>query len=187
MDYKDTCNRRINCLVYANGVICGAMGINNSILSLGARDKYIGWSKEQRLSNLRHTANNYRFALMVTGMGGKILGRFEKVAQLLWFNKYGDKLVMLESLVKPPWAGTVYKSCNWIEVGMTKGVSFSKAPLASWRKENSSRGKLARENPELAIQKYAVGGKHYKITTSEPKHIFIKPLTKDWRDILCVK
>jgi len=117
-------------------------------------------------------------------MGGKVLARFEKIAPILWYNKYGDNLVLLESLVKPPWEGTVYKSCNWIYTGMTKGVSFSKAPLSSWKKEKGKRGEMARKSPKEAIEKYAVGGKHYNITKSEPKHVFIKPLVKEWREFL---
>jgi hypothetical protein len=86
---------------------------------------------------------------------------------------------LLETLVKPPWTGTVYRADNWIEVGMTKGFSFSKAPLLLWQKENSARGRLARENPKEAIKLYAVGGKHYAGSKSEPKIVFLKPLCRD--------
>ena len=27
-----------------------------------------------------------------------------------WESKYGDQLVLLETFVKPPWTGTVYKA-----------------------------------------------------------------------------
>ena len=82
---------------------------------------------------------------------------------------------------------------NWKYMGMTKGNSIQKAPVQLWKKEDSARGKLARENPEAAIAKYAVGnkgnksGEHYKVTKSEPKLIFVKPLIRNWKKILiCV-
>ena len=49
---------------------------------------------------------------------------------------------------------------------------------------------LARNDPKAAIAKYAVGnkgndgGEHYKITKSEPKLIFVKPLTRTWKKVL---
>ena len=42
-------------------------------------------------------------------------------------------------------------------IGKTKGNSIQKAPVLLWKKEDSARGRLARENPEAAIAKYAVG------------------------------
>lgn len=186
MDYKDTCNRRINWLVFIDGKLSGAIGINNAILALSARDKWIGWDKEQRLKHLNNIANNYRFAMMERGFGSKVLSRLCKIAPKLWADRYGDILVLLESLVLPPWQGIVYKASNWIYVGQTKGFSFSKAPLASWQKENGKRGELARLNPEAAIAKYAVGHQHYAVKASQPKLVFIKPLCKDWKGYLGV-
>ena len=40
---------------------------------------------------------------------------------------------------------------------------------------------MARNNPEEAIKKYAVGREHYVVTKSPIKKVFLKPLTKNWR------
>jgi len=184
MDYKDTCNRRINWLVFIDSKLSGAIGVNNAILALSARDNWIGWSKEQRLRHLNNIANNYRFAMVERGFGSQVLSRLCKVAPETWKERYGDTLVLLESLVLPPWLGTVYKASNWLYIGQTKGYSFSKAPLASWQKENGKRGELARSDPEAAIAKYAVGRKRYDVKPSTPKLVFAKPLCRDWRKYL---
>lgn len=185
MKYLDTCNRRINFLVYYKGELVGAYGINSAILALGCRDSFIGWNKKTRLKHINNLANNYRFCLMREKLPtSQFLSIATKVSKIVWKRKYGDDLIMLESLVKPPFTGSVYKASNWIFVGMTKGNSFSKAPLGNWIKENTKRGELARNNPEEAIKRYAVGKKMYSVTKSEPKLVFIRPLTSDWKEVL---
>lgn len=189
MKYKDTCNRRINWNVYdeENGYLVAAVGVNSALLALGCRDSAIGWTAAQRLVALNRVANNYRFALRVRrpGLGSCLLGRLAVVAPPAWKSRYGDELVLLETLVKPPWTGTVYRAAGWQQVGMTKGFSFSKAPIKLWQQEQSSRGELARRDPKAAVEKYAVGGKHYDITKSEPKSVWLRPLKSDWKEILC--
>ena len=103
-----------------------------------------------------------------------------------WKSKYGDTLVLIETFIKPPWDGGVYKADNWLDVGMTKGHSISKVPLALWKKEDSPRGKMARENPKKCLALFAgyQDNKHYKIQKSEPKIVMLKPLKKGWKNIL---
>lgn len=191
MDYKDTCNRRINWLVAEKktGNLIGAVGVNSAILAMKPRDEVIGWNKDTRLKYLINIANNYRFCLIkenitLTYAGTQVLRQLRKIAPIEWEKRYGDKLVLLETLVKPPWDGAVYKADNWILVGKTKGISLSKAPLKLWQKEKGKRGELARKDPQAAIKKYAVGNEYYHIKKSEPKLIFIKPLCKDWKEFL---
>ena len=193
MKAKDTCNRRINWLCYetTSGNLVGAVGVNSAILAIGERDKYIGWNgnTKLRLAGINKLANNYRFCLIKENIteknvGTMVLKRLRKEAQVTWKNNYGDPLVLLETLVKPPWSGSVYLADNWLRLGSTKGYSFSKAPLKLWQQETSARGELARNDPNAAIEKYAVGGKMYDIKVSEPKIIFVKPLVKNWKEIL---
>jgi len=191
MKYKDTCSRRINWIVLENNSknIIGAVGVNSAVFAMNPRDDFIGWDKEFRLKNLVNIANNYRFCLIrenitIPRVGSQVLKALRFYAPIEWEKRYGDRLVLLETLVKPPWTGSVYKADNWIYVGKTKGISFSKAPLKSWQREAGKRGELARTNPEAAIKKYAVGGKMYNVKKSESKLIFVKPLAKDWKDFL---
>ena len=188
VDYKDTCNRRINWLVMSQpdmGEVLGAVGVNSAILALGVRDRFIGWQKEQRIGNLTMVANNYRFAMIDKGQGGVALNEMCRIAPAAWQKKYGDQLVLLETLVKPPYKGTVYLANGWQKLGMTTGHSISKAPVASWQKEKGARGELARRDPEAACAKYAVGRKHYAVTESEPKIVLVRPLVRGWKNMLC--
>jgi hypothetical protein len=189
MKYKDTCNRRLNWNVYSDsGEVLAGVGVNSAILALGVRDSFIGWDSAARRKHLNQVANNYRFAVrrQEKNLGSRILRILGVVARKEWKNRYGDDLLLLETLVKPPWTGTVYQASGWSYVGMTKGSSFSKAPLGLWKKEKSARGDLARSNPKAAILRYAVGGEHYHVTQSEPKKIFLRPLVQNWKETLCL-
>ena len=186
-------SRRISFNMYEtkSGNYIGGIGLASSVLALGGRDKYIGWDKETRLKNLGMTANNYRFCLIkdnitIKNVGTMALKLLRTVGAQTWEKKYGDKLVLIETFIKPPWNGSVYRADNWLDVGMTKGSSISKVPLTLWKREDSPRGKMARENPEKCLEMFAgyQGNKHYKVEKSEPKIIMLKPLTKKWKKIL---
>ena len=191
--------RRINWNIYEtkSGNLVGALGLSSCVLAISSRDNWIGWTKEQRLGKSNSVANNYRFCLIqkavtIKNAGTMALSLLRKMGRVRWESKYGDKLVLLETFVQPSISGSenkrngsVYLADNWTEVGMTKGNSISKAPLLLWKKENSKRGELARNDPEAAIKKYAVGKEHYSITKSEPKLVFVKPLVKNWKEYLC--
>lgn len=195
--YKDVPQRRINYLIYrtSDGYPIGAIGISSCVLAIGSRDNWIGWDKDTRLKNSNQIANNYRFCLVpnngIPNVGTMTLKLLREAGAKRWEEKYGDKLVMLETFVQPLIEGSdnkrngaVYLADNWIEVGETQGNSIKKAPLLLWKQEDSKRGEMARNNPEEAIKKYAVGREHYVVTQSPIKKVFIKPLVKNWKNYL---
>ena len=195
--YKDVPQRRINYLIYrsSDGEPIGAIGISSCVLAIGARDNWIGWNKDTRLKNSNKVANNYRFCLVpdngIKNVGTMALKLLREVGAKRWQEKYGDELIMLETFVQPlidgsdnKRNGAVYLADNWVMIGETLGNSIKKAPLLLWQKEDSKRGEMARNHPEEAIKKYAVGREHYVVTQSPIKKVFLKPLIKDWKSKL---
>jgi hypothetical protein len=195
--YKDVPQRRINYLIYrsSDGEAIGAIGISSCVLAIGARDRWIGWDKDTRLKNSNKVANNYRFCLVpengIKNVGTMALKLLREVGAKRWQEKYGDELIMLETFVQPlidgsdnKRNGAVYLADNWVMIGETLGNSIKKAPLLLWQKEDSKRGEMARNQPEEAIKKYAVGREHYVVTQSPIKKVFLKPLIKDWKSKL---
>jgi len=92
------------------------------------RDRFIGWSAEQRQRNLSLVANNSRFLILpwvqVPELGSWILGQVGRRIAADWQAKYGHALVLLETFVEPQrFAGTVYQAANWQWVGATTGRS----------------------------------------------------------------
>jgi hypothetical protein len=90
------------------------------------RDRFIGWSAQQRQSNLGLIANNSRFLILpwvkVPHLGSWILGRVAGRIARDWRAKYGHPVVMLETFVeRERFRGTVYRAANWQPVGVTAG------------------------------------------------------------------
>jgi len=90
------------------------------------RDRFIGWSAEQRQRNLALVASNSRFLILpwakVPHLGSWILGQIAGRLEEDWQGKYGHPVVLLESFVeRERFRGTVYRAANWQAVGITAG------------------------------------------------------------------
>lgn len=90
------------------------------------RDRFIGWSAEQRQRNLGLIANNSRFLILpwvkVPHLGSWILGQVAGRIARDWRAKYGHPVVVLETFVEQErFRGTVYRAANWQRVGATTG------------------------------------------------------------------
>jgi hypothetical protein len=93
---------------------------------MAARDRWIGWSTEQRARNLPFIVNNSRFLILpwvrVKGLASKILARSARQLPGDWQCRYGYRPLLLETLVDGRrFAGTCYRAANWILVGQTQG------------------------------------------------------------------
>jgi hypothetical protein len=188
--YKVVPQRRINWLVWNGTELIGAIGISSCVLCVGDRDRWIGWNKEQRMKLSNSMANNYRFCLKpdsgIKNLGSRVLKMIRIEGAKRWKERYGDDLLLMETYVlkNENRRGAVYLADNWTHVGETSGTSISKSPIGLWAKRgvNDARGILARTDPKAAIAKYAKDGKQYRVSESEPKMIFVKPLVKDWKE-----
>jgi hypothetical protein len=90
------------------------------------RDRFIGWSAEQRQRNLALVANNCRFLILpwvkAPHLGSWILGQVAGRVARDWQAKYGHPVLLLETFVdRERFRGTVYRAANWQRVGVTAG------------------------------------------------------------------
>ena len=123
-----------------------------------ARDAWIGWSDEQRRSNLQSIVNNGRFLILpwvrVKGLASKILALSARQMPHDWQTRYGHRPLLLETLVDAArFRGTCYRAANWIHVGQTAG-----------------RGRMDRE---------------HKNHGQSIKDIYLYPLRRNARQYLC--
>jgi hypothetical protein len=93
-----------------------------------ARDRFVGWTAEQRQQHLEWVANNTRFLILpwvkVSDLGSWILGQVAGRIARDWQSKYGHPVVLLETFVEQQrFRGTVYRAANWESVGVTTGRS----------------------------------------------------------------
>ena len=112
---RDGQNRPLACLVF------GA-----AAWKCQDRDRYIGWTAEQRQKHLALVANNVRFLILpwakVPDLGSWILGQVAGRIARDWQAKYGHLVVLLETFIeRERFRGTVYRAANWQRVGVTAG------------------------------------------------------------------
>jgi len=93
---------------------------------MAARDRWIGWSHEQRALALPYIVNNSRFLILpwvrIKGLASKILGHCARQLPEDWQRRYGYRPLLLETLVDGQrLAGTCYRAANWILLGQTQG------------------------------------------------------------------
>jgi len=91
---------------------------------MAARDRWIGWSPEERARNLSYIVSNSRFLILpwvqVKGLASKILTRCARQLPEDWQRRYGCRPLLLETLVDGRrFAGTCYRAANWIPLGET--------------------------------------------------------------------
>jgi hypothetical protein len=125
---------------------------------MAVRDRWIGWSAEQRAENLPYIVNNSRFLILpwvrVRGLASKILARCARQLPEDWQQAYGCRPLLLETLVDASrFAGTCYRAANWIPLGMTQG-----------------RGRMDR---------------HHQAHGRAPKWVYVYPLAPEAPQRLC--
>lgn len=124
---------------------------------IGARDRFIGWSKKSRENNLHLIANNLRFLVMpwieVPCLASYLLALNRRLLSKDWQHLYHHPIHLVETFVDTEkYRGTCYKADNWQRVGETTGL-----------------GKLSKSRRPLLSK----------------KDVYIHPLTKHFRRELC--
>jgi len=90
------------------------------------RDRWIGWSAEQRARGLPFIANNSRFLILpwvrVPQLASHLLSQITQRIVADWQQRYHHPLYLLETFVQPDqFRGTSYRAANWVRVGQTTG------------------------------------------------------------------
>ena len=123
--------------VFADKQLVACIGFGASAWKLKDRERFIGWSEEQRARHLQLVVNNTRFLILPwvqsKGLASKILSRVARQLPQDWLARYGYSPVLLETFVEfERHRGTCYKAANWINIGRTTGrgkKSTSSKPL----------------------------------------------------------
>jgi hypothetical protein len=156
LGYRRPVGASVKYLVYSNEKLVGCIGFANAVLKLNLRDKWIGWTVEQKERNLHLVINNVRFLILpwvrIKNLASKILSSASKQVQEDWQSLYKYKPVLLETFVDiSKFIGTSYKASNWRYLGRTKG-----------------KGRC---------------GMNYFIH-NQPKDVYVYPLTKNYLRVL---
>lgn len=129
LGYKGSVGEHIGYLLWDKaGNPLGCMLFGAAAWKVKARDIYIGWSDEDRKSNLHKIVNNMRFLLLnqvsIPNLASYVLGVVCRRISADFYEKYGHPVVLLETFVeRDRFLGTCYRAANWVYVGDTQGRS----------------------------------------------------------------
>jgi hypothetical protein len=156
LGYKPLPGAQLRYFVHGRDRLLALLGFGAAAWALASRDRFIGWTRDQRIQALHLIVNNARFLIppwvQSKNLASMILGAAARRIGDDWEVRYGYRPVLLETYVeRERHRGTCYRASNWLHLGQTSG-----------------RGKLDRTHqPSLPI-----------------KDIFVLPLAKDFHRAL---
>jgi hypothetical protein len=126
LGHKPLPGAQLRYFVHTADQIVALLGFGAAAWQTAPRDRFIGWSHEQRKENLHLIVNNARFLILPWvrshNLASMILAKAAKALPDHWQSVYNVRPVLLETFVeKPRFQGTCYRAANWIYLGQTKG------------------------------------------------------------------
>jgi hypothetical protein len=126
LGYTRPVGEHLKYLIYAQGQPVAALAWSSAPRHLGARDRFIGWSVQQRRDHIHLLAYNTRFLILpwvkVPHLASHLLARVARRIAADWQALYEHPVYLLETFIDPDrFAGTCYRAANWIYLGLTTG------------------------------------------------------------------
>jgi hypothetical protein len=127
LGYTRPVGEHLEYVVFSEGRPVACIGWSSAPRHIGARDRYLGWNKEERIANLHKIAVNTRFLILpwvkVPHLASHLLGQTARRISADWECIYRHPVVWLETFVDPErgFKGTCYKAANWRCLGLTTG------------------------------------------------------------------
>jgi hypothetical protein len=127
LGYSRPVGEHLQYLAYSQDRPLACIGWCSAPRHIGCRDRYLGWTQEQRIRNLSLVVINTRYLILpwvkVPHLASHLLGTMARRISRDWQKIYRHEVVWLESFVDPArgFLGTCYKAANWIYLGQTTG------------------------------------------------------------------
>jgi hypothetical protein len=126
LGYCHPVGEQIKYLVSAGDRPIGGFTFSSAPRHLGPRDRFIGWSAEQRKANIRLIAYQSRFLILpwveVRYLASHLLGRVSRRISADWEAVYRHPIYYLETFTNPEThKGTCYRAAGWLALGLTTG------------------------------------------------------------------
>lgn len=126
LGYCHPVGEQLKYMVYVKDRPIACFSWSSAPRHIGARDRYIGWTKQNRDKNLGLMAYNSRFLILpwvkVPHLASHLLGIMVRNISKDWEVIYNHPLYFLETFVDTErFYGTCYKAANWKYLGVTTG------------------------------------------------------------------
>jgi Domain of unknown function (DUF4338) len=127
LGYTQPVGEHLEYIAFSHDRPIACIGFSSAPRHIGARDRYLDWTKEERITNLHKIAVNTRFLILpwirVPHLASHLLGRTARRISRDWEGLYHHPIVWLETFVDPArgFTGTCYKAAGWRCLGLTTG------------------------------------------------------------------
>jgi hypothetical protein len=126
LGYCQPVGEHLKYIVFAGRRPIACLAWSSAARHIGCRDRFMGWSADNRRKHIHLIAYNTRFLILpwvrVPYLASHILAQMAKVVSADWQRVYKHRIYYLETFVdKERFAGSCYKAANWIYLGDTTG------------------------------------------------------------------
>ena len=126
LGYCQPVGEHLKYIVFAGKRPVGCLAWSSAARHIGCRDRFIGWSADNRRKHIHLIAYNTRFLILpwvrVPYLASHILAQMAITVAADWQRVYNHRIYYLETFVdKERFAGSCYKAANWIYLGDTTG------------------------------------------------------------------
>src|SRR5213594_4556393 len=126
LHYTQPVGEQLKYIVFAGDRPVSCLAWSSAARHLGPRDRFIGWSAEERRRNIGFIAYQSRYLILpwvrVPHLASHILGRMAQMLPRDWERIYDHTIYYLETFRDPArWRGTCYRAANWMALGLTTG------------------------------------------------------------------
>ena len=126
LGYTKPVGEHLKYLIRAQEAPVACMMWTSAPRHIGCRDRYIGWTPQERKKNIHLIAYNQRFLILpwvrVKYLATHLLGRMARRISGDWERLYGHPVYFLETFVDTErFRGTTYRAANWVEMGQSTG------------------------------------------------------------------
>jgi SRSO17 transposase len=126
LSYRKLLGHRLKYLAFSEQRPVAALSWSAPALKLAARDRFIGWSSDQRKRHLHQVVGNSRFLIMpwvrIPNLASHVMAQNIGRLDADWVRYFNHKLLLLETFVDSRYFdGACYKASNWKHIGHTHG------------------------------------------------------------------
>ena len=126
LGYTQPVGEHLKYVVYSGERPVACFAWSSAPRHLAPRDRYLGWSAEERRRNIRFVVYNSRYLILpwvqVEHLASHLLGRMVRMLPSEWERVYGHPVCFAETFVDAErFRGTCYRAANWIFLGHTTG------------------------------------------------------------------
>jgi len=127
LGYTQPVGEHLEYIAFSHDRPIACLGFSSAPRHIGVRDRYLGWTQEERIANLHKIAVNTRFLILpwvaVPHLASHLLGLIARRIASDWEALYHHPIVWLETFVDPErgFTGTCYRAANWHYLGLTTG------------------------------------------------------------------